>query len=86
MSSSEDELGYFILLESERTKGSTKGWIKAKMDTHTLAYILKGLNCRIGIYERMGPENMAEDDVTSFEYTKLLRDTVEDARNSTLEG
>lgn len=81
---SEEILGFVKLKKAEKTKGSKKGWAGIELDNHALAYILKGLNCRIDVYERMRPEDMAQDDVESFEYTKQLRDRIEDVRNATL--
>lgn len=88
MSFTEDDLGYFIPQEGTitQTKGAIKGSLSVKMDTHCLAYLLKGINCRIGVYEKMelgGP--LPTDDEVSFNYTKRLRDAVKSARDSILE-
>jgi hypothetical protein len=71
----------------QKAQGGNKGRASFNdIDDHALAYIIKGLNCRIDAYERLqasGP--LADDDQTGFDYTKYLRDTFESIRNTTLE-
>lgn len=80
------EHGIWIEEKTTKTIGSTIGTATVTMDTHTLAYLLKGLNCRIGIFERAITSHgeLPEDDKVSFEYTKDLRNSVESTRDKTL--
>ena len=71
-----------------KSHDKVKGVCGFEMGIHDMAYILKGLNCRIAAYEKMqvdGPP-LDQDDHKSFEYTKMLREKIEQCRNDTLPG
>jgi hypothetical protein len=78
--------GLWEVLEVTKPKGKTLGTATVKMDSHTMAYLLKGINCRVDVYEKMmNSGKLADDDQAGFDFTKDLRFNVESARNETLE-
>lgn len=72
----------FELLNTDKGQGHAK-W---HLDTHAMAYILRGLNCLIGKYEMMiaNGETLDNDDVKSFAFIKDLRDGIQEGRDKTL--